>query len=319
MVMNKVFSKILTLLIWFGYPKINSQYRWFLRFRYLGRLRQIRYFWKDYINRKPYKEISFHGEFQQELIHVLPFAYWHYKNGTLGKTLSTKFSKELYFFSENHIEQDIPREYMDNYNLEIPNAPHDLKLDKSKWAQVPLKQYYKNEIFVYDKPLLVIANRFNTEWENEPISYFDLTMLDVILKRLVDKYQVIYNRPPATRIANDESEIHDLGDESFLNEKYPEVIQMEKLMKLHEGKEVENYNHLQLLVYANCENFISIHGGTATLASYFGGTNVIYSKKGHEHYLGEFERIFPQLSDSKIIHCKDEESLVSAVNSEYDR
>jgi hypothetical protein len=52
---------------------------------------------------------------------------------------------------------------------------------------------------------------------------------------------------------------------------------MEDLYKENKIK-ARNYNHFQLSVYANCEKFISIHGGTAALASCFKGSNIILSK-----------------------------------------
>ncbi|MEO9473979.1 MAG: hypothetical protein ABJG41_00525 [Cyclobacteriaceae bacterium] len=271
---------------------------------------------KDYVEKKPYKEISFHGEFQQELLHVLPFAYWHFKNGTLKRTQSTGLTTELYFFSPDHHESDEGRDYLDNFNLEIPNSSHDLKLDMRKWLPVPLKRQYQNNIYQYNKPLLIIANRFNTEWSQPPISYFDLGVLGEMFDLLQSKYQVLYNRPPAADIVEDNSEIKELGDYEWIKENYPNVIQFVDLYK-YRGSEVKNYNHMQLMIYANCDKFISIHGGTATLASNFGGQNIIYSRKGHEHYLKEFENIFPKLSGAEIYHVKDYQALLETIRKKY--
>ncbi len=312
----KLFGKILTFFILLRYPKISSRYRWFIRFRYLGEIRQIRYFFVDFLIRRPYKEIKFIGEFQQELLHVIPFAYWHYLNGTLERTISSLYTKEFYFFSPNHTELDSERNFEDNFNLDIPNAPHDVKLIRKKWKQVPFKKFYRNNLFIYEKPILIVANRYNTEWNRSPISFFDLTTLDNIFILLKGKYQIIYNRPPASHIANDNSEIMELGDYKWIYENHPEVIQVVDLYQENQ-KHVNNYNHLQLLLYANCERFISIHGGTATLASNFGGVNIIYSREGHEHYMKEFENIFPLLSDAKILHLRDYNTLLKTVRDEF--
>ncbi|MEP0368881.1 MAG: hypothetical protein ABJN36_05195 [Cyclobacteriaceae bacterium] len=271
---------------------------------------------KDYVVKKPYKKISFHGEFQQELLHALPFAYWHFKNGTLKSTQSTGLTRELYFFSADHHESDESRDYQDNFNLEIPNSSHDLKLDMAKWLPVPLKQQYQNGIYLFNKPILIIANRFNTEWSQEPISYFDLEVLDTMMGLLKPQYQILYNRPPASEIVEDNSEVKELGDYLWIKENHPEVVQLTDLYRDKESM-AKNYNHLQLLVYANCERFISIHGGTATLASNFGGQNIIYSRKGHEHYLKEFESVFPKLSGAQIYHVKDYQALLETIRKEY--
>lgn len=314
-VLKKIAGKFLTLIIWALNPKIPSKYRWFIKLRVLGQLNQLKYYVKDYIIKKPYKVISFHGEFQQELLHVLPFAYWHYKNGTLLETKGSKFTKELYYFSPKHSERYSIRDYNDNYNLEIPNAPHDFKLIKSKWSQVPLKSRFENEIFKYSKPILVIANRYNSEWDGKPISYFDAEMLQDLIEVLKDKYQIIYNRPPSNQITNDNSEIFELKDEQVLRS-YPDVVLMTDLFDEYKGQ-IESYNLLQLMVYSCSSNFISIHGGTGTLASYFGGTNVILSKRGLEHDLLEFENVFPEVAGTKIVHVRHEDELIETVKKHF--
>jgi hypothetical protein len=58
----------------------------------------VKYVLQDYVFRKPYKEIEFQGEFAPELEFTIPFAYWHFKNGTLKSTKGALFTKEMYFF-----------------------------------------------------------------------------------------------------------------------------------------------------------------------------------------------------------------------------
>ncbi|MEM8938753.1 MAG: hypothetical protein AAGC64_05340 [Bacteroidota bacterium] len=312
--MNSVCKRLLTLFIYIRYPKIPGQYRWFLRFYYLGSLNQLRYLKKDFFVRKPYREVKFFGEFQQELLYVLPHAYWHFKNGTLQKTVSAKDTTPFYFFSPNHEERFISRKWRGNYNISFPNAPHNHKLNRIKWRQIPLKAHYTNNKFIFEKPILVIANRFNTEWENSPISYFDIDCLDRLICMLEDDFQIIYNRPESYEITNDNSEIRELNEKQFIKKKYPNTI---ILSDIHRETDY-SFNELQLRIYANCSNFISIHGGTATLASYFGGRNVIFSKRGHEHYLKEFENIFPKLAGTRIYHVKSYPDLFEKVKSVFD-
>ena len=316
--MKFLFNKLLTILVWIKFPKIPSYYRFFIRFYYIHKLIQIKYFIKDYVIKKPYKIICFNGEFSPEMKFVLPFAYWHYKNGTLLKTISTKNTKELYFFSKNHEEIFGKREWNDFlFDLAIPNSEdHNIKYNYQKWESVPLKQFYKNDLITFNKPILVIANKYNKEWEKFPVNFFDLDLLENLFKKLKNKYQVIYNRPSSKNIINDNSEILDLNEEKLILEKFPDIIFLEKFYELNKDK-ANNYNHFQLLVYSNCENFLSVHGGTATFASYFGGTNIIYSKKGHEAYFKEFETIYPKLSGAKCIHASTSEQLLEAVNKNF--
>ncbi len=289
---------------------MKKKYRDHIRDNYYCRVRQLNYFAKDYLYKKKYKTIEFYGEFDQELRYVLPFAYWHYLNGTLKKTISSRYTMELYYFSENHEEKQGERSWEGSVgNFEIPNMKHSLIFSYNKFARVPLKDYYKNNLFLYARPILIIANKYNFEWDNSPINYIDKNVLGKIFENYKDKYQIIYNRPLATQIVSDNSMILDLNEFEWIRNNYWDVLLMNDLYERNK-KVVNNYNHLQLMVYANCNHFISVHGGTAALASYFGGINIILSKSGVEHYFNEFETIFPALSGAHIIHAKTEDELL---------
>ncbi|UOQ81427.1 hypothetical protein [Hymenobacter sp. 5414T-23] len=272
---------------------------------------------QDTLVKKPYKVIEYHGEFQQELLFVLPFAYWHHLNGTLLGTASCKNTQELYYFSPNHQEKFDEREWESNdESYEIPNMTHCNSFDYRKWAAVPLKATYQNELFVYEKPILVIANKFNIEWGEPPINYFSIEVLAKLIKALNQKYTILYNRPSASSIVLDNSEILELNEHEWLRTHHPEVILMEDVYQECKAL-VNSFNHFQLLVYANASAFISVHGGTATLASYFGGKNIIFSKRGVEHALNEFATIFPKLSGADIYHAKSEEDIFNFIAHHY--
>lgn len=275
-----------------------------------SRLKQSKYFIQDYILKTKYKEIIYEGEFQQELTFALPFAYWHHLNGTLQQTTSSKNTKELYFFSNNHVESFEKREYKsDNLSYEIPNMSHNHSYSKQKWARVPLKKIYKNDVYQWNKPTLLIANKFNTEWGKPPINYFTKSLLSKIFSTYQNHFQIVYNRPLVHHIVQDNSTTLEMEETAWIRNNYPEVILMEDLYE-NKAANVNNYNHLQLLVYANCTHFVSVHGGTAALASYFGGTNIILSKCGMEHYFNEYNTIFPALSGANILHANSDNDVL---------
>jgi len=276
----------------------------------------LKYIINDYFIKKSYKTISFNGEFAPELQFTLPFAYWHFKNGTLKKTNSSKFTRELYFFSPEHEEKFNSRTNEGNFNFEMPRILYSHNYKMHKWLPVPFKEHYKNEIYVFEKPILIIANRYNQEWNGPPISFLDVQMLKFIIENLNKKYTLIYNRPQERNIAADESTVYDLGEYDWLRREYPKVLLMEDLY-IKNKHNVRSFNHLQLLVYANSENFISTHGGTATLASYFGGTNIILSKKGPEHHFKCYAKLYPQLSGAKIYHATNDEALKTMILTQF--
>lgn len=304
----KLIKKGLSFLVLINYPHVPANLKYFYRDTYYCQLIQWKYIFRDYIYKKKYKTITYNGEFAPELQFVLPFAYWHYKNGSLKATISSTNTKELYFFSPEHQEKYPTRTNTGNYNFEMPRILYSQNYNMQKWEQVPLKQKYHNNIYVYEKPILIIANRYNSEWDGPPISFLSLPILSYIITNLKDKYTIIYNRPRPQDITLDESDIFDLNEFAWLKIEHPEVILMEDLWKNDPGH-ANNYNHLQLMVYANAQNFISTHGGTATLASYFGGTNLIFSRQGPEHHFNCYHTLYPKLSGAKIIHAKTEDEL----------
>lgn len=313
---TKFTNKLFSLYVRLRYPNVPPHLRYFYRDTYSCEIAQAKFFLSDYLFKKKYKEISFNGEFASELQFVLPFAYWHFKNGTLKCTHSSEFTKELYFFSSDHSEDYSVRSNEGNYNFEMPRILYSQDYDMKKWLPVPLKEHYRNNIYVYEKPILIIANRYNMEWDGPPISYLDLPTLEHIITTLKDSYTIIYNRPRPENITTDNSETYDLHEFEWLEKNHPEVILMENLFKENSGN-ANNFNHLQLMVYANASKFISVHGGTATLASYFGGVNLILSKQGPEHHFNCYTKLYPKFSGAKILHAKTDEEIAQYVGQYF--
>lgn len=308
--------KIIGLFVKIRYSHVPPELRYFYKETLYCRFVQIRYFFRDFIFKKKYKTISFSGEFGAELQFALPFAYWHFKNGTLKKTQSSKYTRELYFFSENHEEIFEKRSNDGNINHELPRVVYSQDYNMGKWARVPLKEHYSNDIYKFEKPVLVIANRYNMEWDGPPLSFFSIPMLSYMIDLLKAKYTIIYNRPRPQNIITDESDIYDLNEFEWLEKEYPEVILMEDLFRENKGQ-ANNFNHLQMLVYANAERFICTHGGTSVLASCFGGTNLIFSKAGPEHHFNCYQKLYPQLSGARILHAKTEEEIKTHLENHY--
>ncbi|WP_159467669.1 hypothetical protein [Dyadobacter sp. 3J3] len=312
---EKLLNKFLSLVVLVRHGQFTIDVRYYYRHTYYCKLVQLKYLFKDYIAKIKYKDLSFHGEFAPELQFVLPFAYWHYKNGTLKSTSSSKYTKELYFFSPDHKEVFETRSNEGNYNFEMPRILYSQDYDMKKWLPVPLKEIYKNDVYVYYKPILIIANRYNMEWDGPPVSFYSVEVLAYMIEKLKDSYTIIYNRPKPQNITMDNSDIYDMDEYAWLEKEHPDVILMENLFKENKAG-ANNFNHMQLMVYANASMFISIHGGTATLASYFGGTNLILSKKGPEHHFDCFHKLYPQFSGARILHAKSDEEVIKYINED---
>ncbi|MPR32106.1 hypothetical protein [Salmonirosea aquatica] len=314
--LQTLFRKAIGLYVRLRYGSVAPELRWFYKDTIRCKLVQAKYLLRDYIFKKPYKTLDFSGEFAPELQFVLPFAYWHHQNGTLKNTVSSRYTRELYFFSPQHEEKYDTRTNEGNYNFEMPRILYSQDYDMDKWAPVPLKAHYQNSVYRYDKPMVVVANRYNSEWGGPPISYFGLDLLDFMFSQLKEHYTVIYNRPRPQNITMDNSDIYDLDEFDWIARTHPEVVLMEDLFRENRGQ-AHNFNHFQLQLYANADKFISIHGGTATLASYFGGTNLILSKQGPEHHFHCFQKLYPQFSGATILHARTDEEVKQYLQAHF--
>lgn len=281
------------------------------------RIYQLRYFYADYILKKPYKVISCRAEFGPEMKFYVPFAYWHFKNGTLLRTESTESTACLYFFSPRHLEIKGPRIY--ETSLEVPNSEdHNYRYSRTKWAAVPFKERYrdKGQIKFSSQPL-IISNKFTTEWDGPPINFIALETLDLLLSNLTQRYQVIYNCPTGKEIPGDTgSEFVDFEDKPFIAKKYPSVLFAEKLYA-EKRDYFKCFNEFQLALYSQCNHYISVQGGNSVLASYFGGKNIVLVKKGRELIFQEYQNFYSKLSGAKVIVAGSEKELVQVVNENY--
>ncbi|WP_442795857.1 hypothetical protein [Pelobium manganitolerans] len=309
-------TKLISVYVRLRFGKIDPMIRYFYRDTYYCKLIQLKYVFRDYVFKKKYKVVSFSGEFAPEFLFVIPFAYWHYKNGTLLRTEGAKYTNEMYFFSPDHREVYEVRTNEGNYNYETPRILYSHDYDMSKWERVPYKAQFKNDVYVYDKPILIVANRYNTEWEGPPISFFSIPMLQYIFETLGKHYQIIYNRPRANQIVSDTSDVIDLNEYDWIRENFPEVLLVEDLYKENRIG-ANNFNHFQMCIYANADHFLSIHGGTSALACLFEGENIIYSAKGPEHHFGCFNSVYEAMAGTKVYLAKTEEQVKNYIAQHY--
>lgn len=258
---------------------------------------------------------SFNVEFGYELISVLPYAYWHYINGTLESTKSGANSESLYYFSPKHEIYTENRSWDNMIKFRKSGLPnvyiHQSKLNTEKFLIPPFKEIYKNDIYKYDKPIICICNRYNREWNHEPINYFDLECLKHLFETLQDKYQIVYFATSIPEELQDSAHSIDLGDYEFAKQ-YPKVIIFQDLVK-------DSWNETMLKVFANCEKFITMNGGYSILACFFGGQNIIYSKPGEpetrEIKTGSFWRWYPEFNNTQIKYVPTYTKLYEEINT----
>jgi hypothetical protein len=288
----------------------------------------------------PYEEyiergVQYFGEFAFELLAIVPYAYWLHVNGKLEFSISSKDTKCLYYFSQNHEEPCEKRSYvpiteypvgaMGRFGTDVPRFPEIL--DTTRWIPPPYKKVYSNERFRWNRELCIICNKYDIEHisKGEGIAYYltrkigrvnflSSEVLCEVVELLGDRYQIIYNHPRKENIVGDHGRLCEFDGVHILKERFPAVVTMQELLK--ENPDL-SYNQLQLHLFANCERFISVLGGSSYLASYFGGKNVIFAKEGWEVQYNAYRTWFRKFSGAEIFPVDNYRDLVDTVKSEF--
>lgn len=264
------------------------------------------------------------GEFAFELQTVVPYAYWLHRNGLLEVTQACADTQCLYYFSPRHEEFGHPRSYVPA--SEYPSAgrspirfdAHHFPehLDTGSWEPPPYKATFRNEIFRWPKELCVICNKYSPEPSLESggaVNFIDVPNLMKLFAALCKRFQVVYVRPTPNDIVGDHQSINDLGEFAEIEARFPEVL---TIQKIHADHPELSFNELQMKLFANCERFISVLGGSSYLASYFGGTNIVYAREGWEVSCDAYENWFQLFSGAAIHQARTSDELLDLARRE---
>lgn len=244
--------------------------------------------------------IKYNGEFTWDMTSVAPYAYWHEVNGVPYSTHGAIGSAPVYFFSKNHTEEGDRRNPVNNLHTLPDEIWTDIKNPntKEKWIAPPYKEYFKNDRFVWEKPLLIINNKYTEEHGGDPVNYLSVDCLERIVQMLKDKYEIAYFRPHGAEpgYSKDDNILMPLRDQNF---------PVKYLWMLDPG--TTPYNELQFMLHANCSRFISVSGANSVICSYFGGENLIYrSPESKWNYPMDFNKF----SGAKVELFYDYDSLI---------
>lgn len=265
------------------------------------------------------------GEFAFELFAVIPYAYWLHRQGRLEFTVSTPDTRCLYWFSPNHVERPVARRYVPITEYPV-GVPGRWRYDASsfpewpatdRWAPPLYRDVYRDERFRFDKPTCVVCNKATPEhyrWHRALTNHLPTEVLLELIDELRPRYQVVYNRPRAADIVNDHQAIRETGDLEAIARAFPDVLTIQSLKARHPGLST---NELQLRLYAGCERFVSVLGGSSYLASWFGGVNVVYAKRGWEVDCGAYDRWFDRFSGARVVAVATLDALCDTVAREF--
>jgi hypothetical protein len=265
------------------------------------------------------------GEFAFELLAVIPYAYWLHRNGQLKFTQACADTRGLYYFSPSHEELDYRRSYVPI--TDYPSARTSILrwdvhafpqyLDTAKWIAPPYKKTYRNDIFRWPKELVIVCNKYTAEPSvsfGRVVNFLPVPVLVKLLELLTPHYQVVYVRPRAEDIVGDHQAIRDLGEFEVIRARFPDVL---TIQQIHAAHPQLSFNELQLQLFANCERFVSVLGGSAFLASYFGGTNVVYACKGWEVTCNAYANWFHLFSGAKVLSARTHREYLEVIRREF--
>lgn len=256
-------------------------------------------------------------EFGYELIMVLPYAYYLHTNNIPFKVKTCKGMESFYYFLS---KEQIEIKYLKRRGS-LPAGTylktiHFNSLDKTEWLMPPFVDKFSRDIKFktkFKKEVLVISNKFTSEWGHNPVNFLPLEVLDVLFEGLTKLYTVVYNRPLSKNITEDHSVNMELGDYELISQKYPQVV---NLNDLYHSEDLD-FNTLQLALGASTRNFISVQGGNSILNSLFGGTNLVFARKGSELTHNSFKGWYGELGGSTVIDTDNYAELITLVQKYF--
>lgn len=261
--------------------------------------------------------LDINPEFGIELVVALPYAYWLHQMGQLDKVITSKGMKPFYYFCDNveerYTSRDINNEaaglnqlpnnwiygFKGNAELYKDIWPDWSKfsdvergcgiLDYSKWQMPDYNEVFKNSDISFNKPIIVISNRFNYEHGHAPLGYFDIECLYNLFTYLTDSgYLVVYKRPNNTEFPADQNEditrtigctlqanVMDIGiiNDYELTKYFDDVILLDDIVSEYPNF---TYNEVQLKLFANTSGFITMGGGSTLFPCIFKKPTVAY-------------------------------------------
>lgn len=254
------------------------------------------------------------SEFSWSIVQDLPRAYYHHVKEIPYEVVCHRGLKDVFYFCDNvkEIEHPVRQGGSQIYSNEAPKF-----ISEKWWLPPPIKAHYSGAFSFFQKETVVIQNKYTKEWGRDPLNYFDLETLRVLMSILSDKYQVIYIRPEGDSKGyySDDNTIIEFPDYAMIAEEFPDVFTMRDAKGIAHDK---SYNWIQYSLQASSEKHISVSGGNACLSAYFGGELLIFDNpNGTPRGVWETGSWLSQINDSKVTGFRNRDNLVKFVSDNW--
>tara|TARA_R110002049_G_scaffold27321_2_gene94028 strand:+ start:107538 stop:108422 length:885 start_codon:yes stop_codon:yes gene_type:complete len=239
-------------------------------------------------------EIDSQGcEFGFEMYYHIGYAYYAYQQGRLKKTISCRDTKCFYWFSPEHEERYEQRRTVDWFKCFDHKAHAAPRFNR--WRTPDFKSQYQDRIdFGFERPVIAVFNKYNSEWEGPPVNFLSKAWLIDFVRRYRQQFDIVYARP-TSKIVHDNSDVLDLDEKADLKQEGAFLIE-----DLHAKFSNATFNEFQLCVLANADIRVAVQGGTSYLNGLFPGHLAVLHRKGLESEYGSYDR-FPQLGGA-VVH-----------------
>jgi hypothetical protein len=244
---------------------------------------------------------DFFMEFGYDMMVGVPTAWWLHQREKLTETHGPAGSRHMYFFSPKHVEHPDESRHLGwhwSKSLPMPDIHAADVTHWPTWSLPPFRMFYRWNKPRYDKPLLLICNKYNQQWSVEGPSpnHISIDSLRTIIGTLRGDYVIVYARYPWED--DDLVTVHPFDDFEVIKREFPEVI------LLHETVQGgADWNRRLFELCANAEAMLSVQGGTAIACSFFGGRNFIFAAMGDEIYHDSYSW-YPNISGCDVQYVR---------------
>ena len=177
------------------------------------------------------------------------------------------------------------------------------------WKAPPFKEHFSKVSLVNsEKPIIVINNKYNPEWDGTPYNFLPLDFLKEFFEKFSETYQIYYIRYTGGKHSgSDKGYYDDVG--AYNKESYNDyeiIDDFKNIITIYDYMEENDcgFNESQLMIMSKAEHLISVNGGNAVLSSYFGNDVVIYGHpncKSTDRGIWKTDSWLKELGGSNII------------------
>ena len=290
--------------------------------------------WRD-LDRYLPETLEYTGEFGSELVLFLPFVNWLSREGLLRNRRITTYGGMRCFYEDldciELIEKPDARGYVPPQErpewLPAKNEhDFDTRQVSSRHLYPDLRKRFcemniSREIGSVDRPLLIIHNKYNNEWDEGAINHIPISVLDTIFGILKHQFTVVYIRhgmaPSGYGYVDDHNETLPGFDDRALLQRHPQVIGFDELFAEHVAATGDDdINRFKNMLLARCYRFISCQGGGAhQIALFSGSLFVILHRRGSEEhwaYSPGYYSFIAQIPPILAV-CRNDDDLLRAI------